>query len=534
MSKENSKNLPNKLLYDQQIKFPTFKSSHTDDENHSNKPKLFIENMSSPSHFNFNYFNDINSPFSNSVQEIKTKNLAKAFSKNSNYLSSLLTNGNKEEDDDDTNNKSNNSLNDNIQKEVKDDNGNILGILSKHLNYESNDSDLNDNSDDENENSKKRHFDNNENDIDNDIDNDNDSENERNDDLKNENNDLDNNLKFNEYNELNQEDKIILSNFLNLAKKQSSCRFLQQKISTSQYLVKYIFSLIIQNIQELIIHPYGNYLIQNIFLYLSQNQISEFINVIKNNLLNISINFYGTRVIQKLIDFIHNQNTMLNLLNGYMNYSIIANDVFASHIIIKLLSLNKMYINSYIYEKINDDLVEISMNRHGCCVITKILESKSSFNDTIINNIINNSMKLIIDQYGHYLILYIIKSDLITYKRKLIMNIIPNFTYLSIQIYSSTVLEKCFEFCEDDIKYILYGHLENVDTMKTLICNEYGNYVIQKAILKTPNDNVRYVLFTIISSIINGIKNDNFGRQFCVKLSKQYPLFQRLISNIKL
>ena len=36
------------------------------------------------------------------------------------------------------------------------------------------------------------------------------------------------------------------------------------------------------------------------------------------------------------------------------------------------------------------------------------------------------------------------------------MNIIPNFTYLSIQIYSSTVLEKCFEFCEDDIKYIKF------------------------------------------------------------------------------
>jgi pumilio RNA-binding family len=222
---------------------------------------------------------------------------------------------------------------------------------------------------------------------------------------------------------------------------------------------------------------------------------------------------------------------MLNLLNGYKNYSIIANDVFASHIIIKLLSFNKIYINCYIYEKINDDLVEISMNRHGCCVLTKILESKSSFNDIIINNIINNLMTLIIDQYGHYLILYIIKSDLRSYKRKLIMNIIPNFTYLAIQIYSSTVLEKCFEFCEDDIKYILYQHLENVDTIKTLICDEYGNYVIQKAILKTPNDNIRYVLFRNIFSIINDIKNDNFGRQFFVKLCKQYPLFQKLISN---
>ncbi len=513
MSKEKRNNLPNKSIYDRKIRFSSIKrfNSLSENVNLSNKKqKKFFDTAS---HINFNFFNIINSPFSNSLQEIETKN-TKAFTKDSNFLSSLLSFVNKEEDDYDTNNKKKTSIN--SQNEEKEDNGNIFAILSKHLIYQSNDSDLNENSDSESEKNIKFS----------------ENKNSRNEDLQNEQNDFeDNNFIFNDYDELNQEDKIILNNFLNLAKKQSSCRFLQQKLNICPYLVKYFFSQIIQNIHELIIHPYGNYLIQNIFIYLSENQISEFVNEIKNNITNISMNFYGTRVIQKLIDFIHNQNIMLNLLNGYKNYSIIANDVFASHIIIKLLSFNKIYINCYIYEKINDDLVEISMNRHGCCVLTKILESKSSFNDIIINNIINNLMTLIIDQYGHYLILYIIKSDLRSYKRKLIMNIIPNFTYLAIQIYSSTVLEKCFEFCEDDIKYILYQHLENVDTIKTLICDEYGNYVIQKAILKTPNDNIRYVLFRNIFSIINDIKNDNFGRQFFVKLCKQYPLFQKLISN---
>ena len=516
MSKEKRNNLPNKSIYDRKIRFSSIKrfNSLSENVNLSNKKqKKFFDTAS---HINFNFFNIINSPFSNSLQEIKTKN-TKAFTKDSNFLSSLLSFVNKEEDDYDTNNKKKTSIN--SQNEEKEDNGNIFAILSKHLIYQSNDSDLNENSDSESEKNIKFS----------------ENKNSRNEDLQNEHNDFeDNNFIFNDYDELNQEDKIILNNFLNLAKEQSSCRFLQQKINSQQYLVKYIFSLITQNINELIIHPYGNYLIQNIFFYLSEDQISKFVNLIKGNLLNISMNFYGTRVIQKLIDFIHNQNTMLNLLNGYNNYSIIANDIFASHIIIKLLSFKQMYINSFIYEKINDDLVEISKNRHGCCVIKKILESKSSFNDTIINNIINNAMKLIIDQYGHYTILYIIQSDLRTYKQKLIMNIIPNFIHLSIQIYSSTVLEKCFEFCEDDIKNILYQCLGNVTTMKILICDKYGNYVIQKAILKTPNDNIRYYLFRIISSIINDIKNDNFGRQFYVKLCKNYPIFKKFVSSSKI
>jgi hypothetical protein len=243
------------------------------------------------------------------------------------------------------------------------------------------------------------------------------------------------------------------------------------------------------------------------------------------------MNFYGTRVIQKLIEFINNPNIMLNLLNGFSNFSKITNDIYASHIIIKLLSFKQLYINSFIYEKINDDLVDISNNKHGCCIIKKILQSKSTFNDTIINNIINNYMKLITNQYGHYIILYLIQSNTKSYKEKLISSILPNFIQLSIQIYSSTVIEKCFEFCDEDLKSMLYQCLGNLDTMKILICDKYGNYVVQKAISKAPDD-MRFYLFNVISSIINDIKNENFGKQFYIKLCKNYPIFKKFLTNV--
>ena len=468
---------------------------------------------------NFNFFNEYNSPFSNT--NICSKKTNEYSMKDSKYISNVLT-----RNDDDDKNESFDSKSSNEGSNRK----NIFGILSKHLIYQSSDSEKNktDSSEDDNENdddnfnipiNKNKEY----------------EEEEEFDDTKkkiidDKNKNNDDEIINKNYVGLSQDIQLIINNFLSLAKEQFSCRFLQQKINSEPYIVKYIFPLILNHINELIIHPYGNYLIQHIFFYLSENDIIKFIEVTKNDIVNISKDFFGTRVIQKLLDFIHNQNTMLMLLNSYNDYSIIANDIFASHIILKLLSLNQMYITSFIYEKINKDLVNISINRHGCCIIKKILEYKSSFNDTIINNIINNAMQLITDQYGHYIILYIIQSNMRVYKQKLILMILPHFIQLSLQIYSSSVLEKCFEFCEEDIKEMLYPVLGNTNTLKLLICDKYGNYVIQKAILKATNENMQFYLFRLINSIINDIKKDSIGKQFYLKLRNSFPNFKKCLN----
>ena len=116
------------------------------------------------------------------------------------------------------------------------------------------------------------------------------------------------------------------------------------------------------------------------------------------------------------------------------------------------------------------------------------------------------------------------------YKQKLILMILPHFIQLSLQIYSSSVLEKCFEFCEDDIKEMLYPVLGNTNTLKLLICDKYGNYVIQKAILKATNENMQFYLFRLINSIINDIKKDSIGKQFYLKLRNSFPNFKKCLN----
>lgn len=331
------------------------------------------------------------------------------------------------------------------------------------------------------------------------------------------------------------EQAYLLSNLLTLAKEQTSCRYLQQVIENNPKLgTVYLYPVIIKNITELIINQFGNYLIQKLFGYISQNQFSDILNAIVPDFVFISTNFYGTRVLQRMIDYITNQYQMHSFLNIISNHiSDLLNDINASHIINKLLSLRQFYITSSIYEMINQNFLTIALHKHGCCSIQKILENDLIFTEGIISNILINAITLITHQYGNYIIQFLIqtKHQLISFR--LIVILLPHFSKLAKMKYSSTVLEKCFEYCNEQSKLFLYNVLYNKGVVKSLIFDKFGNYVVQKAIDSAKDEKIKFYLLRLIAPMINDVKKENFGKQMCMKLCSKYPQFQEYIKNFK-
>ena len=332
-----------------------------------------------------------------------------------------------------------------------------------------------------------------------------------------------------------EENKLLLSNLLVLAKEQTSCRYLQQIIDKNPKMgTVFFYPTIIKNITDLITNQFGNYLIQKLFSYINQNQFTDILNAIVPDFVEISTNFYGTRVLQKMIDCINNQYQMLSLLKIIStNISELLNDINASHIVNKLLSLRQFYVTSAIYEMVNRNFLSIALHKHGCCSIQKILENDLFFTENIIVNILNNAMTLITHQYGNYIIQFLIqsKNQMITFR--LITILIPNFGKLSKLKYSSTVLEKCFEYCDEQSKSYLYNVLYNKGILKSLIFDKFGNYVVQKAIDSARDEKVKFYLLRLIAPMINDVKKENFGKQMCMKLCSKYPQFQDYMKNFK-
>lgn len=335
--------------------------------------------------------------------------------------------------------------------------------------------------------------------------------------------------------EENPEKLMLLTNLLTLAKEQGTCRYLQQRIEEEPELgTCYFYPTIISHINDLIIHPFGNYLIQKVIKYLSENQKTEVLSIAEPYFLVICVNFYGTRVIQKLIEEIHTETLMTNLIR-IINHSFTAliTDINGTHIIMKLLSIKSASITNSLCDSINSNLIEIAMNKHGCCVIQKIIENNSSLFEPIIMNIIKNCTALITHQYGNYVVQYVLQLNNQHYSIQIINRLVPNFAFLAKQKYSSTVIEKCFELCDNQSRRVLYQTIANPQMMKHLLLDKYGNYVTQKA-LECSDDITKRYLLTMIAPMLFELNKLNFGKQLYNKLCFKYPLLQEitfLISN---
>ena len=84
----------------------------------------------------------------------------------------------------------------------------------------------------------------------------------------------------------------------------------------------------------------------------------------------------------------------------------------AYHILVKCVSTFEEYLLNTLFKKIKTNLVSISNNRIGCCSIQKCIETSSIVKKSyLVNKATKNTMKLISDPYGHYVLLNIISFD---------------------------------------------------------------------------------------------------------------------------
>jgi len=101
-------------------------------------------------------------------------------------------------------------------------------------------------------------------------------------------------------------------------------------------------------------------------------------------------------------------------------------------------------------------------------MIVKILNNNSHF------------MTLVQNPFGNYAIQTTIECIPAEELSEIFNILLKNVLALSIQKFSSNVIEKCLDFCNDYFKEQFVIQITMPDVMKSLIKNTYGFYVIQK------------------------------------------------------
>ena len=315
-----------------------------------------------------------------------------------------------------------------------------------------------------------------------------------------------------------------------LAKYQNGCRYLQKRIENNHELVPTLFfPSILGYLQELSNDQFGNYYIKIIIKYLPDDMINKFIQLIHPSISKIGTNQYGTKVLQYLIYFLTTEKNLILFIQKILEHIVtLINDLNGIHIVQKLISVQSGYIQ-LIYNKIYENIQLIAVTRDGSNFIKKMIEFLDEKNMPLLINSINANLDTIItNQSGNYIIQSIIKKEDFVLKYQIIETIIKNIVNFSNQKFSSNVVEKCFEV--EEMKDKAIDEIMKGNNFEQILLNEYGNYVIQKALFKS-DQNRQHFMFKLFVPLITKLQSLPFGQKLLSKLFILYPRLSIYILN---
>ena len=97
----------------------------------------------------------------------------------------------------------------------------------------------------------------------------------------------------------------------------------------------------------------------------------------------------------------------------------------------------------FIYNAVAQNCVGVATHRHGCCVLQRCIDhAAESQRIQLVNEITFNALTLVQDPYGNYVVQYILDLNDNRFSDAVIRQFLGNICALSVQKFSSNVIEK--------------------------------------------------------------------------------------------
>ncbi|CAG7904895.1 hypothetical protein IGI04_029059 [Brassica rapa subsp. trilocularis] len=275
-----------------------------------------------------------------------------------------------------------------------------------------------------------------------------------------------------------------------MAKDQHGCRFLQRIFDEGTPVdAMIIFNEVISHVVELMMDPFGNYLMQKLLDVCTEEQRTQIVLVATaepGQLIRISLNAYGTRVVQRLVETIRTgkQVSMVKsaLRPGFLD---LIKDLNGNHVIQRCLQCLGTEDNKFIFDAATKFCTEIATHRHGCCVLQKcIAYSMRQQREKLIAEISRNSLLLAQDPFGNYAVQFVIELRIPSAVAMMLAQLKGHYVQLSMQKFSSHMVERCLMHCPESRPQIV-RELVSVPHFDHLLQDPYANFVIQAALAAT-------------------------------------------------
>ena len=254
--------------------------------------------------------------------------------------------------------------------------------------------------------------------------------------------------------------------------------------STHIDILHQIFLEIKIDLINLLKDNYANYFCKKLFDCLNQKDRIEYLSIIQNELNTLALDITATYPIQGIIEQLGSKAEKNIVYLGIKDYiPIFCYNIYGTHVLEKILSYFEDDFTKEIIEYVYNNFIDLAYHINGICIVKKLLlmTHKKDLHQKLKIKINDNALELIVHQYGNYVIQMIfenwddneLENILNQYKNK--------YVYLSKQKYSSNAVERIIEKNRNNLEFYI-NTICTENNISELMVNNYGNYVIQKAL----------------------------------------------------
>ena len=295
---------------------------------------------------------------------------------------------------------------------------------------------------------------------------------------------------------------LIKGNFLSIIKSHKGSKIFQKYLKPTHCDIHHqIFLELYNNLEELITDPYANYFCKRFFTYLNQKDRIDFLKKIEKSIVKLSSNSIGTYPIQTIIEHVGSKNEKVIIISAIKDHiKELSIDPFGSHVLEKLLTCFEEEFISFIYDYAYDNFLNLANNNNGICIVKKILSftHKKTLHDKLKIIVKENALQLIKHPYANFVIQVVIEcwSD---YKE--ILDLFDKkYFMLSLEKYASNVVERFIEKDEDVLNNYI-NEIVNSNHIYDVMRSNYGNYVIQKALKLSKGENKNKLVYSAAKDV---------------------------------
>ena len=296
---------------------------------------------------------------------------------------------------------------------------------------------------------------------------------------------------------------LIKGKFLSIIKNHKGSKLFQKyfKSFQSDEIIHLLYLEICPNLEEFITDPYANYFCKRFFSFLNQKDRIDFLFVIEKSIVKLSSDSIGTYPIQTIIEHVGSKNEKNIIINALKdNIKELSLDPFGTHVLEKLLACFEEEYVTFIYNYIVDNFLELANNCNGICIVKKLLSftHKKNLHDKLKILVKENALQLISHPYGNFVIQVVVEcwndyNDILYLFDKKYYN-------LSLEKYASNVVERCIEK-DGNILNNYIDEIININKICEVMKSNYGNYVIQKAIKLAKGEHKQKLVFNAAKDI---------------------------------